>query len=258
MTLDKVAAQLYTLRDHLKTPAQISSTLRKVRKIGFRAVEVAGLGPIDTSELARMLDSEGLLCCSTHENSETILDSPDAVVEKLNILGCTYTAYPYPANQDFTTLKNVKAFAKRLETAGRTMHEAGKVLAYHNHDIEFVRIKGQTVLEIIFEETNPQFVKAEPDVHWIQAAGANPVSWCRKLSGRMPVLHLKDYAVTPDRKRVFAEVGSGNLEWPKIIAAAEASGCNWYVVEQDGDWVDNDPFKSLRRSFQFIRESLAE
>jgi sugar phosphate isomerase/epimerase len=69
---------------------------------------------------------------------------------------------------------------------------------------------------------------------------------------------MKDYVITPERKRAFAEVGSGNLDWPEILSAADQSGCVWYVVEQDGDWVDNDPFRSLKRSYQYIREHLAE
>ena len=39
-------------------------------------------------------------------------------------------------------------------------------------------------------------------------------------------------------------------------AAADESGCTWYIVEQDGDWLDNDPFKSLKRSYQFIKDRL--
>jgi sugar phosphate isomerase/epimerase len=258
MKIEQVAAQLYTLRDHLKTPQQIASTLRKVRRIGYTAVQVSGVGPIDSSELARMLDGEGLICCSTHENGDTILNSPDAVVEKLNILGCTYTAYPHPSKIDLSTPRAVKAFAKRLNNAGRVLHEAGKVLAYHNHDTEFVRMKDRTILEIIFDETDSMFLQAELDTFWVQAGGCDPVAWCRKMKARLPLLHLKDYAIIPDRKRVFAEVGSGNLAWSQIISAADESGCSWYPVEMDADWVDNDPFKSLKRSLQYLKENIAE
>lgn len=258
MKLDQVAAQLYTLRDHLKTPDQIRSTLRKVRKMGYRAVQASGLGPIDTGELARILDGEGLICCSTHENSATILDNPEAVAEKLNTLGCTYTAYPYPADVDLSTLRAVRAFAKQLGNAGRVLHESGKVLTYHNHDIEFFRIKDSPILEIIYNETDPQYLQAELDTHWVQAGGASPAGWCRKLKGRLPTLHMKDFTVTADKKRVFAEIGAGNMDWPEIIQAAEDSGCTWFIVEQDGDWVDNDPFKSLKRSHQFIKDRLVQ
>ena len=46
MRLTQVAAQLYTLRDHLKTPVKIAKTLRRVRAMGYPAVQISGLGPI--------------------------------------------------------------------------------------------------------------------------------------------------------------------------------------------------------------------
>ena len=258
MKIEQVAAQLYTLRDHLKTPEQIAGTLRKVRKIGYQAVQVAGLGPVDNNELARILEGEGLICCSSHENAATLLKSPEAVVEKLNILGCTYTAYPYPKDVDVSSYKAVRGLARALSNAGRVLIENGKVLTYHNHDLEFHRIKDRTVLDIILSESDPRYLQVELDTHWAQAGGVNPETLCRKLKGRLPLIHLKDYAVTADRKRVFAEVGSGNLEWPGILREAEASGCSWFIVEQDGDWLDNDPFSSLRESFRYVKKRLAD
>ena len=67
---------------------------------------------------------------------------------------------------------------------------------------------------------------------------------------------MKDYGVNAERKRVFAEIGSGNMNWDDIVPAAEEAGCRWFIVEQDNDWVDNDPFKSLKVSLRYIRENL--
>lgn len=258
MRIEQVAAQLYTLRDHAKTPSQISATLRKVRKIGYEAVQVSGLGPIDPDELRRILDGEGLVCCATHENANTILENPHAVVATLNILGCTYTAYPFPSKIDFSSMRSTREFVRKINEAGRVLKEGGKILAYHNHDIEFVQIKGRTILEIIYDETDDDCLQAEIDTHWVQAGGGSSAAWCRHLSGRLPLLHMQDFGLSSDRKRVFAEIGSGNMDWKEIILAAEQAGCRWYVVEQDGDWVDNDPFKSLKLSLRYIRENLVE
>jgi sugar phosphate isomerase/epimerase len=254
---DRIAAQLYTLRDHLKSPEQIAKAVRRIRKIGYRAVQLAGLCPIESAELARILEGEGVACCATHENAATILDHPEAIAEKLQILGCTYVAYPYPVGISSWTARTVRALAKRLESAGRVLHQSGRILTYHNHEVEFFTVKGRTVLEMIYEETSGEYVQGELDTHWIQAGGANPVSWCRKLTGRLPLIHLQDYAVANDGHRRFAAVGSGNLEWDQIIPEAEASGCQWYVVEQAGDWIDNDPFMSLKRSLEFLTTNFA-
>jgi sugar phosphate isomerase/epimerase len=54
----------------------------------------------------------------------------------------------------------------------------------------------------------------------------------------------------------MAEIGVGNLDWKAIIAAAEKSGCEWFIVEQD--YCPGDPFDSLKTSFDYIEANLVE
>ena len=252
MKLSQVALQLYTLRDFLKTPADVAATLRRVRTIGYQAVQISGLGPISEDELVKVLAGEGLVCCSTHEPGETILKEPQRVVERLRKLNAKLTAYPWPAGVNFDTLDSIRQFCRQLDAAGKTLHDAGLVLCYHNHHIEFRRVAGKTILEHIFAET--KFVQGEPDTYWIQNGGGDPVDWCHRLNGRLPIIHLKDYTVLPDNKVTFTEIGNGNLNWKKIIAAAEDAGCQWFCVEQDT--CPGDPFVSVKQSFEFIRDNL--
>ncbi|HEX5323622.1 MAG TPA: sugar phosphate isomerase/epimerase [Capsulimonadaceae bacterium] len=255
MKIGQVAAQLYTLRDYLKTPSDIAISLKKVRAIGYEAVQVSGMGPIDEKELVSILDGEGLICCATHEPTAKILDNPEAVVERLNKLGCRYTALPAPAGTPLTTHEEVKSFASRINSAGIVLRNAGQVLSYHNHHYEFRRVEGRLILDIIYDQTDPKNLAGEIDTYWVQYGGGDPVAWCKKLAGRLPLLHLKDYAMDSESKPVFAEIGAGNLDWPALIAAAESSGCEWYIIEQDT--CPGDPFDSLAQSFQYIREKLA-
>ncbi|MFA4944149.1 MAG: sugar phosphate isomerase/epimerase [Lentisphaeria bacterium] len=257
MHLSQVAAQLYTVRDFCKTAPDLAQTLRKLRAIGYEAVQLSGVGPIPEAEIVKMLVGEGLTLCATHENAQTILDQPQAVVEKLKKLNCRYTAYPYPAGFKFGSMEEVDTLCTKLNAAGKLLHENGQVLTYHNHDIEFLKVAGKTVMEHIFERTAPAFLQGEPDTFWVQIGGNDPAAWCRRLAGRLPLLHLKDYKPVLDQRAQMAEIGNGVLDWPKIIAEAEASGCEWFIVEQDAFWMDNDPFRSLEISFAYIREKLA-
>ncbi len=254
MNIKQVAAQLYTLRDFLKTPGEIGQTLKKVRAIGYEAVQLSGLGPIGEDELVKMLDGEGLICCATHEGSDTIILSPGAVVDRLNKLNCRFTAYPWPAGVDFSAIESVRAFAAALNASGKTLHDSGKVLTYHNHHIEFRRLEGRPILDIIYSETDARYLQGEIDTYWVQHGGGNPVEWCRKLGGRLPLLHLKDYAINAENTPTFAEIGNGNLDWPRIVKTAEESGCEWFIVEQDVCPVD--PFESLKMSFEYIKDTL--
>lgn len=59
MSQSVIGAQLYTLRNFLKTPEDIAKSLKKVKEIGYDAVQVSGVGPIDPKELRKILDGEG-------------------------------------------------------------------------------------------------------------------------------------------------------------------------------------------------------
>jgi len=251
----QIAAQLYTVRDHLKTPADIAVSLKKVRAIGYTAVQLSGLGTIDDNELASILKEEGLTCCATHESGEALFSKPQTVIERLRKLDCRITTYPWPGtNPPFDTLSNIKMFARQLNATGNVLHDAGITFCYHNHHMEFRRVGGKTVLEILFAETDPKFVQAELDTYWVQFGGGDPVDWCRRMKGRLAVLHMKDYAISAKNEAVFAEVGNGNLNWPAIVSAAKAAGCRWFVPEQD--ICPGDPFASLKTSYEFIRQHL--
>ncbi len=254
MKIEQVALQLYTLRHHLQTPSDIAATLKKVGGIGYQAVQASGLGPISEAELLSILNGEGLTLCATHEPSDTILKEPQAVVERLKKLNCTYTAYPYPSGINFADEARVRQLAEHLETAGKVLQEAGQMLTYHNHAIEFVRLGETTFLDFLYANTSPDYLQAEIDTYWVQYGGGDPVAWCEKLAGRLPLLHLKDYAFTTDNQPTYAEIGAGNLDWKKIIAAAEGSGCRWFIVEQDT--CPGDPFDSVTKSYRYIAENL--
>lgn len=254
MKLDQVACQLYTVRDHLKTPRAIAASLEKVKAIGYGAVQLSGLGPVDVKELAKMLKDTGLSCAATHEPGDDILDRPAAVAERLRLLNCRVVAYPWPGGVSFDTVESVRRFAARLDAAGAVLRQAGIALCYHNHHLEFRRIAGGMVLEILFAETDPKHLGAELDTYWVQFGGGDPVDWCRRMKGRLVNLHMKDYAISAKNEVVFAEVGSGNLNWPAIVRAADESGCRWFFVEQD--ICPGDPFESLKKSYDFVKQYL--
>ena len=253
MNASQIALQLYTIRDYLQTPADVASSLAKVRQIGYEAVQLSGVGNIPDEELIAICKGEGLTICATHEPPARILDQPARVAERLHRFGCRYAAYPYPSGIDLTNRQGVASLIRNLDAAGENLRSADCQLCYHNHAVEFVRFGSSNLLEEIFEGTKPDNLHAELDTYWVQYGGGNPTAWCRRLTGRLSILHCKDYAFTSSDKPVFAEVGSGNLEWKSILAAAEEAGCKWFAVEQD--ICLEDPFVCIKRSYDFLKEN---
>jgi sugar phosphate isomerase/epimerase len=251
MDISQVALTCYTIRDTCKTEADFARSLDRLQAIGYQAVQISGV-PLDPAVVRRICDTTGMRICATHEPAATIVDEPEKVVEKLQILGCLHTAYPHPHIR-LDSQDAVDLLAAKLDRAGAVLRQAGQVLTYHNHESELLRINGTTVLEQLYAKTDPANLQGEIDVYWIQRGGCNPVRWCERLTDRLPLLHLKDYQfVHGDQAQYFGSIGDGNLDWPAILRAAEASGCQWYIVEQDAFWINNDPFEAAKRSFDFL------
>ncbi|WP_261381420.1 sugar phosphate isomerase/epimerase family protein [Paenibacillus cremeus] len=248
----KLAAQLYTLREFLKTPEDIASTLKKVKEIGYNAVQVSGVGPIDSRELKELTSGLGLNICATHVGYAELTEKMEEVIEKHQIWGCQYVGLGGLPNEYRTSAEGYLKFASIANEIGRKLKAAGLTFIYHNHDFEFAKFGGRTGMDILFEETDPQAVDFELDVHWVQAGGADPVEWIKKVNGRMKVVHLKDYIVTPERERRFAEVGEGNMNFAAILQACREIGVEWGPVEQDQCY-GRDPFESLAISFNNLR-----
>lgn len=252
MKITQVAAQLYTVRDQCKTPGDIAHSLEKVAAIGYQSVQVSGLGPIENEALLQLAKDNGLIICATHESLDAILNTPEKVIEKLKALDCLHTAIGYPSGVDLGSLEGVLDYCRRFEAAAQKFVAAGLTVSHHNHQHELRKVGGKTVLQQILDNTRN--VMLELDTYWVQYGGGSPVEFNRLSKGRMPLLHLKDYMVNDQNNPQFAEIGNGNLPWPQIIASAEESGCQWFIVEQDS--TPSDPFDSLQMSFDYIKANL--
>ena len=110
---------------------------------------------------------------------------------------------------------------------------------------------GKIYLERMMEEFPAGLLGFTFDTYWAQYGGADPAQWLERLSGRVPCIHVKDMACV-DAAPSMAPVGEGNLNWSRILAAAEQAGTQYVLVEQD-DCHGEDPFDCLRRSYAYLR-----
>lgn len=155
--------------------------------------------------------------------------------------------------------------AKDLNKYGKILKDEGINLYYHNHHFEFEKFRGKTGFEILVEETDPDYVGFEVDVHWIQRAGHDSVTWLKRLANRIDLVHLKDYRIyfpdgepTPEifhREQCiqFAEIGEGNLDMVGIINASLEGGAIYLPIEQDQTY-GLDPFDCIVTSVENIKK----
>ena len=248
----KIGVQTYTIRDYLKTPKDISVSFKRIKEIGFNMVQLSGLGPIETDELVSILKENGIEACGTHSPWNRIAenDELEKLIEEHKKLGCEQigTGMKPPMYPD--TYEGYTDFIKKVNEICDKAGQAGLGFGYHNHDFEFMRFGNKCAFDRLIEEC-PK-CEFTLDVFWVQAGGKNPCDYIDKLKNKIRILHLKDYRVS-ERKRQFAEIGQGNLDWPSIFSRCEKYGIPYAVIEQDADFL-TDPFESLALSRKFLLE----
>jgi sugar phosphate isomerase/epimerase len=247
-----IAAQLYTVRDRLQHRHQLVEVLGRLREIGYEGVEVASLGPDAADHFGEELTRAGLTACAAHESLERLTADLPGVAARCRDWGCRYVVVP-SVPQPYHSAAGFRRFGGKAVEIARQLSTHGLGLAYHNHNFELQRWEGTTGLEILFESVPADLLRAELDTYWLQASGASPATWLRKLKGRVPLVHLKDMTVVEGRA-VQTEIGNGNLDWPEILNAAREAGVEWLIVEQDDS--EHDSLESLAISYRNLADLL--
>ncbi len=250
----KIGAQLYTLREYMKTADDVFRTFERVKKIGYDNVQVSGVGAAVTpEEVAKAARDNGLSIVATHMAWGQFVENTERVIEIHQIWGCRHSGVG--SIGAVMSLEVIDHFAKQLEVVAPKLTAAGLTFFFHNHSRELFHIDGKPWLAHLYDRIPAEHLQAELDVYWITAGGGDPAAWIRKLAGRQSVIHLKDMAVLEDQSQRFAPVGSGNLNWQAIFDACREAGVEYGLVEQDTCY-GADPFDCLEASQRYIQANM--
>jgi sugar phosphate isomerase/epimerase len=184
-------------------------------------------------------------------------DTAKRTLDDLKRKGFSYAVFPYLPPAERGGLDVIRALAEKLNKFGEKCRAAGLNFCYHNHAFEFEPMGGTMPFQVLLDNTDKKLVGIELDLFWVSVAGHDPAEMLGKLSGRVPLAHLKDKAQGTEvmykesvPRTAFKEVGGGVLEWPKILRAARSAGVAHYFVEQDQ--TPGNPVDSLRQSFAYL------
>jgi sugar phosphate isomerase/epimerase len=241
---------MYTLRDN--TAKDFLGTLKQVASIGYRAIELAGMGNLSAKELKAVLDDLGLTIAGSHIGIDLFERDLSRVFDDNRTLGNQYLVVPQLHETRRKNAQDWIAFARLLNDLGAKCREAGFQLVYHNHNFEFQKFDGRTGFDLLFGNTDPKLVQSELDVYWAKEAGQDPAAIIRQFAGRIPLVHLKD--MTRDNPPTFGEIGEGIIDFQPIFRASESSGVKWYIVEQDLS--QRSPLESVTISWRNLQRML--
>lgn len=242
-----ISLQLYTVRD--LTAKDMAGTLAAVAKMGFQFVELAGYGNLKSAaEVKRALDSVGLKVSSSHTSLDALEANLPAAIEDARTLGHRHIVVPWLAEARRSTVEGYKQAAASMNRIGAETRRNGIGLAYHNHDFEFKKLDGRNGLDWLFDSCDADLVGAEVDVYWVKSGGEDPVERLAKFGRRATLVHLKDMA----RDGKYAPLGTGILDFPKILTACAACDTKFLIIEQDVTY-DLPPMEAVAVSWNYLK-----
>ena len=268
MLLKEVGLQLYSLHEY--TEKDFCGTVEKVAQMGYKGVEFAGYGGLKPEQVVKLLKDNGLTAYGSHIGGLPKTDAElDAEIEMNLAVGSKYLICPW---QDMETRDDALRFAEVMNRTADRLRPHGLRLGYHNHDFEFVKMEdGQWSYDVMFAAIPHDNLMPELDTCWCDVATGDAPGFIKKYSGRIPVIHLKDYIKKGEVKNMykligideeesegdtgyfgFRSVGFGQMIWEPILAAGLEAGSKWVIVEQDEHY-ELDPLECARRSREYLK-----
>ncbi len=233
----------------------IAGVLREVALAGFSAIETGNMfATYGDSETRRLLQENGLTISGSHFGYAEYEDS-----EKLtsHVSFCKAMGIRHMMCSGVADRKRVEGYrtsSRLFNEVGRRLKDEGLVFNYHNHAWEFEDLGGTNGMQILDEETDPDLVKFNIDVFWVNHGGEDPAAFIRKHASRAGYFHFKDGSKNPDGSPVFLELGRGIVDLKSAMAAGREVGAECIVAEQDRTELPH--LESVRISRDYMRREL--
>ena len=244
----RIGAQYYTIRDFCQTLEDFDESCRRVKEIGYKLVQLSGIGDFEGKDVKAILDKYGLQAVCTHRAPQNYLENLDREIEFHKTIGCKVCGLG--AMPGFNAKKEtIEEFAKNFKPVIKKLAENDLIFAYHNHAFEFEKIDGKYVFDIITDSIAADNFRFILDAYWLSYAGVNPAKFIRERKGRIACVHLKDLKIVNNTPAI-CEIGVGNIDWDDVIAACEEAEVEYALVEQDT--CDGNPFDSLKISYDYL------
>ena len=273
---NRIGVQLYSVRDRMEK--DFTGTLESVAKIGFKEVEFAGYYNQSPEQVRATLDRLGLRAPSSHIMLADISKDIPGQVKAARTIGLEYITVP--ALFGPLTGKVAPDFwpktAAEFNRVGKALKAEGIGFAYHNHSFEFEKLPdGRTGYDVLLAETDPAFVNFELDLLWATVAGQDPVAMFQKNPGRFVMWHVKDVKGVDAARAIatssegstiqklqkvggsLAAVGTGDIDFKRIFAAANVSGMKHFFVENDAAPQTASSLADIETSYKNLHQLLA-
>ena len=250
--LKNFGIQLWSVRDDLaKDPKGV---LKQLSSYGYKQIESfeGGKGMfwgMSNTEFKAEMDNLGMKIISSHCDINKDFEKKAA---EAAAIGMKYLICPYKGPQK--DLDAFKKFADEFNQKGEICKKSGIRFAYHNHDYSFATLNGEMGQDVMMKNTDASLVDFELDMYWVVAAGQDIETWLKKYPKRFRLCHVKDRkkgAPLTDKDESVV-VGTGSIDYPRILKTAKKLGMEYYIVEQE-KWEGTTPMQAAQADAVYMK-----
>jgi sugar phosphate isomerase/epimerase len=233
-----IGVQAYTYRNSF--PLNVAATLDTIKALGITEMEGPNPKNISADIFKNMLKERGIKMTSIGLDYGAITKDPEDAVKQAKFWGVKYVMVAWIPHGNTFTIDDAKKAVDDFNRVGKILSENGITLCYHDHGYEFGPYEDGTLFDYIVRNTEPKYVSFEMDMMWAFHGGADPAQLLYKYKNRWKMVHLKDIRKGiandltggTDTKNDVAS-GTGQLNIPEILKAANAAGIKHYYIEDE-------------------------
>lgn len=252
-SLDEFGIQLYTLRDVI-TEAPMA-TIKQLSKMGYKQIESFEREPgmfwgMSNTDFKAFLDDLDMKIVSSHCNIYENFEQKAAEAAEIDM---KYLVCPYVGPQK--SMDDWKKVTEKFNECGEICKKNGIGFAYHNHAYTFKAFSGMIPHDFLMENTDPDLVKHQMDIYWVVTGGADPIEYLTKYSNRFTLCHVKDRKkdVPADDHKASCDLGTGVIDFPKILKVAKDNGMEFFIMEQE-KYENSTPMDSAKVGAEYLKK----
>jgi sugar phosphate isomerase/epimerase len=253
-SIKKFGLQLYSLRTDL--PKDPKGVLKQVAAFGYKQIESyegkdGMFWGMTNKEFKKYMDELGMTIVSSHCNINSDFETKAAQAGEI---GMKYLICPSLGGAN-KSIDDFKRAVDKFNACGDICKKNGLRFAYHNHGYSFEQMDGQLPQDILMQGTNKDTVDFEMDIYWVVTAGADPIAWFEKYPGRWKLCHVKDRrkGAEPKDHDASIDLGTGNIDFKKILKAGKSKGLEYFIVEQER-YDNSTPLKSAEVDAAYMKK----